>query len=59
MTSTTFEERRIEREEENKLKGSRPPRKRLNIPLAHVGESNTLRKLKEENRRILNRKRHL
>ncbi|MFD1363312.1 hypothetical protein [Lentibacillus salinarum] len=34
-----------------------PPRRRLNIPIAHVGENHSQRRLREENRRILGKRR--
>lgn len=36
---------------------SQPPRRSLNLPLANAGESNGIRRLREENRRILGKKR--
>lgn len=34
-----------------------PPRRSLNIPIAHVGENHSQRRLREENRRILGKRR--
>ncbi|GAA0435540.1 hypothetical protein GCM10008983_10200 [Lentibacillus halophilus] len=34
-----------------------PPRRSLNIPIAYVGENHSQRRLREENRRILGKRR--
>ncbi|WP_180994141.1 hypothetical protein [Bacillus sp. Marseille-P3661] len=47
--------------EKNKSKmksNSQPPRRSLNLPLAHAGESNGIRRLREENRRVLGRSKY-
>ena len=35
---------------------SQPERRSLNLPLAYVGESNSSRRLREENRRIVSKR---
>ncbi len=39
------------------IKKSEAPRRSLNIPIAHVGENHSQKKLREENRRILGKSR--